>query len=74
MIVEESVYAHARAACRLRLLLTVEDTYQVDFEGRELGCNGLAIHHGQGSSTNAKGIFGDSGVWDLGMFETSRGC
>ena len=57
-------------ACRLPLLLTVEDTYQVDFEGPELGRDRLAIHHGQGSSTNANGTFGDSGVWDLGMFES----
>jgi hypothetical protein len=59
-----------RTVCRHRLLLTVEDTYQVDLQGRKPGRNRLAVYHGQGSSTDAKGTFGDPGVWDLGMFET----
>jgi hypothetical protein len=59
------VSLHVHMACRLLLLLTVEDTYQVDFESPELGCNRPAIRHGQGSSTDANGTFGDSSVWDL---------
>ena len=60
----------SRTLCGQRKQLTVEDTYQVDLQGRELGRNGLAIHHVQGTITNAKGDFGDSGVWDLVMDET----
>jgi hypothetical protein len=53
-----------------QLLLTVEDTYQVDLQGRKLGRNGLAIHHIQGTSTNVCGALSDSGVWDLVVCET----
>jgi hypothetical protein len=51
--------------CRQRLRLTVEDTYQVDFQGHELGRNRPAVHHSQGTSTNVTRDFGDPRVRNL---------
>jgi hypothetical protein len=58
--------------CWQRLRLTVEDTYEVDFQGHELGRNGLAVHHSQGSIANARRDFGDPRVRDLGLSKRDR--
>jgi len=47
------------------MLLTVENAYQVDLQGRQLGRDGLAIHNFEIPRTYIGFDFGDSCVWDL---------
>ena len=47
------------------MLLTVENTYQVDLQGRQLGRDRLAIHDFEISHTYTGFVFSDPCVWDL---------
>jgi hypothetical protein len=52
--------------------MAVVDGHQVDLQGRELGCDGLAIHDFQIPQTHTPFVFGDSRVWDLALVSTVR--
>ena len=54
------------------MLLTVENTYKVDLQGRELGRDGLAIYNFQVPDTCTSRAFSDSCVWDLTFISTAR--
>jgi hypothetical protein len=54
------------------MLLTIENSYQVDLQGRELGRDGLAIYDVQVPNTCTSCAFSDSRVWDLALVSTVR--
>lgn len=54
------------------MLLTVENSYQVDLQGCELGRDGLAIYDFQVPNTCTSCAFCDSRIWDLTFISTAR--